>query len=229
MTSLFLAYLGGYAQQASALYILGDLFDAWVGDDDDDPYLRKIITALKTASSGGTAIHIQHGNRDFLLGSQFALFSGCQLIEDPYLLKLPQKSLLLSHGDALCTEDREYQLYRTQVRSTEWQNDFLARPLSERRAFASQLRLRSEQSKMDKEHMQMDLDERSIELLLRQYPDAFLIHGHTHRPQTHRHRINGNLLERWVLSDWHEERGEILVWDGKELNRQPLSLSLPLK
>lgn len=224
MTSLFLAYLGGYAQQASALYILGDLFDAWVGDDDDDPYLRKIITALKTASGGGTAIHIQHGNRDFLLGSQFALFSGCQLIEDPYLLKLPQKSLLLTHGDALCTEDREYQLYRTQVRSTEWQNDFLARPLSERRAFASQLRLRSEQSKMDKEHMQMDLDERSIELLLRQYPDAFLIHGHTHRPQTHQHRINGNLLERWVLSDWHEERGEILVWDGKELNRQPLFL-----
>ena len=145
-TSLFLAFLAGRARQAEALYILGDFFEAWVGDDDgDDPFHRQIIDALRAASDSGLAIYLLHGNRDFLLGAGFATASGVTLLPDPYVLSLPTWQFVLSHGDALCTDDTAYQAFRRQVRDPAWQQAFLAKPLAERQAIARHMRAQSEQ------------------------------------------------------------------------------------
>lgn len=220
MTRLFLEYLAGPARQAQALYILGDLFEAWIGDDDDDPYHLNIIGALKTASASGISIYIQHGNRDFLLGKRFAAISGTCLLPDPYLLSLPGKRFVLSHGDALCTDDTEYQSFRYQVRSPEWQSAFLAKPLAERRALAAQLRHQSEQNKQCKDAALMELNRNATEDFIRHHGHATFIHGHTHQPATHCHLGDDIPVERWVLADWNEDRGEILCWDGTCLLRQ---------
>jgi UDP-2,3-diacylglucosamine hydrolase len=221
VTRIFLDYLGGLARQAQALYILGDLFEAWIGDDDDDPFQQQIIAALNTASATGISIHIQHGNRDFLLGQRFAAASATKLLPDPFLLSLPEKNFILSHGDALCTDDKEYQSFRLQVRSPAWQSAFLARPLSERRALAAQLRRQSEQYKQ--QSAPMDLNRQATDNFIRQHGHATLIHGHTHQPATHHHLVDGIPVERWVLADWQEDRGEVLSWDDSHLQRQALA------
>lgn len=220
VTRLFLDYLAGPARQAQSLFILGDLFEAWIGDDDDTPYVQKIVDAFKNTSRHGVAIHVQHGNRDFLLGNSFAASSNTRLIADPYLLILPEGNFVLSHGDALCTEDAEYQCFRAQVRTPGWQSAFLAKPMAERRALANHLREYSEQSKANKESALMDLDVKATEAFIRQHNYATFIHGHTHQPKTHHHLIDDYSVERWVLADWHEDRGEILIWDGNDLKRQ---------
>lgn len=220
---LFLDYLDGLARQAQALFILGDLFEAWIGDDDDDPFHQQIIAALNATSTAGVSIHIQHGNRDFLLGSRFAAASAAKLLPDPFLLSLPEKKFVLSHGDALCTDDKEYQSFRLQVRSPAWQKAFLASPLAERRALASQLRQQSKQYKQHKDSALMDLNQQATDNFIRQHGHTTFIHGHTHQPATHHHLVDGIPVERWVLADWQENRGEILGWDGSNLQRQILA------
>lgn len=222
VTELFLDYLAGPARQAEGIYILGDLFEAWIGDDDDDPYHQSIIRAFKAASDAGATIFILRGNRDFLLGDRFAEASGTTLLSDPYFLELPGKSFVLSHGDALCTDDLEYQAFRQQVRHLQWQAGFLAKPLDERRALANHLRQQSEENKKYKNSAQMDLNPVATAELIRENHYATLIHGHTHQPATHRHEIDAHSVERWVLADWREDCGEIVVWNGAMLHRQPL-------
>jgi len=232
-TSLFLAFLAGRARQAEALYILGDFFEAWVGDDDrDDPFHHQIIAALRTASDSGLAIYLLHGNRDFLLGAEFAAASGITLLPDPYVLSLPTWQFVLSHGDALCTDDTAYQAFRRQVRDPAWQQAFLAKPLTERQAIAQHMRAQSEQNKQATAYAApylMDLNPGETDDFLRQHGYATFIHGHTHRPDRHDHIVDGIHVERWVLADWHEagpdSRGECLTWDGDTLRREPLALT----
>ena len=223
-TRLLLDFLAGPARQADALYILGDFFDAWIGDDDrDEPYHAAIVAALREATESGLAIALQHGNRDFLLGHDFAQAAGITLLPDPYVLSTPEWQFILSHGDALCTDDAEYMAFRRQVRSPEWQAAFLQKPLAERRAIAAHMRERSESGKQEKAAYLMDLNAGETDDFLRQHGYATFIHGHTHRPATHDHIVDGIHVERWVLADWHEDRGEYLAWDGETLTRHALA------
>lgn len=223
LLAVFTRFLAGLARQAEALYILGDLFEAWVGDDDrETPGHAEAIAALRAASAAGVKIFIQRGNRDFLLGEAFAAATGTTLIADPYLVSADGWQFVLSHGDALCTDDTAYQTFREQVRSPEWQAAFLARPLAERRALAAQIRNASERNKQEKSAYQMDLNPLATDDFLRQNGYATFIHGHTHRPARHDHIVDGIHVERWVMADWHDARGECLVWDGEKLRRETL-------
>lgn len=222
-TCLFLQFLAGRARQASELFILGDLFEAWIGDDDiGDPYNAEIIAALRTATESGLKISLLHGNRDFLLGADFAAASGVTLISDPYILSTPAWQFVLSHGDALCLDDAAYMAFRAQVRDPQWQAALLSKPLTERRTIAAHMREVSESSQRGKENPYTDLQAAATDDFLRQHGYATFIHGHTHQPATHDHIVDGIHVERWVLADWHEDRGECLVWDGEALTREAI-------
>lgn len=227
VTRIFLDFLGGRARAAEHLYILGDLFEAWPGDDciddPDEPFNAGIVDALRALGDAGTAVSLMRGNRDFLLGDDFAARSGARLLPDPYVLSLPAWQFVLSHGDALCTDDRDYQKFRTQVRDPAWRSAFLAKPLAERKAIASALRQQSEASKREKANYLMDLNAGVTEDFLREHGYATFIHGHTHRPATHDHIVDGIHVERWVMADWHEDRGECLCWNGETLIREALA------
>ncbi len=226
VTRIFLAYLAGFARSSRHLYILGDLFEAWPGDDciDDpeDAYPGEIVTALRELSTAGTRLSIMRGNRDFLLGEDFATRCAAEILPDAHRISLDDTRFVLAHGDALCTDDSDYQRFRHQIRTTEWQASFLAKPLTERKAIAADLRRRSEEAKrekMQRDKYVMDLNPAVIEDFLRENGHATFIHGHTHRPARHFHHLDGLCIERWVLSDWHEERGEVLCWNGHQLDR----------
>ncbi|MEY2632785.1 MAG: hypothetical protein RIR00_1439 [Pseudomonadota bacterium] len=222
MNRLFRDYLRGPARQADALYILGDLFEAWIGDDDHNAFNEEIVAELAAASAAGLAISLLHGNRDFLLGADFAQRSGCTLLPDPYVLSLPTWQFVLSHGDALCTEDGDYQAFRAEVRRPEWQAAFLGRSLAERQQIAGRMRDVSIMGKQQKSMASMDLNPAATDDFLREHGYATFIHGHTHQPARHDHIVDGIHVERWVLADWHEDQGEFLSWDGEQLQRQLL-------
>ncbi len=224
-TRLFLQFLGGRARQADELFILGDLFEAWIGDDDcDDPFNAEIISALRTASEGGLKISAMHGNRDFLLGTGFTAATGARLLNDPYILSTAEWQFVLSHGDALCLDDTAYMTFRNQVRNPAWQAALLAKPLAERRAIAVHMREVSESSQRGKENPYSDLQAAATDDFLREHGYATFIHGHTHQPARHDHIVDGIHVERWVLADWHEDRGECLVWNGEALSREAITL-----
>jgi UDP-2,3-diacylglucosamine hydrolase len=219
-TALFLRFLTGRARQAEALYILGDLFEVWIGDDDiDDPYHARIVAALRAASDAGLRIFFQHGNRDFLIGQGFADAAGVRLLPDPYDLQLPEWSFVLSHGDALCLDDTGYMAFRAKVRTPAWQQRMLARPRWMRRLIARYFRWRSRNTPRT---VYADLQGAATDDFLRDHGYVTLIHGHTHQPAKHDHIVDGIHVERWVLADWHEDRGECLVWDGETLTREAL-------
>jgi len=223
-TALFLRFLAGRARQAEELYILGDLFEAWIGDDDsDDPYHAQIVAALRAAADTGLKISFMHGNRDFLLGQGFAAAAGIRLLPDPYDLALPEWSFVLSHGDALCLDDAAYQAFRARVRTPAWQEKMLGRPRFLRRLVARWMRWRSR----SRQQLQVaapyaELQGAATDDFLRDHGYVTFIHGHTHRPAKHDHIVDGIHVERWVLADWHEERGECLVWDGESLQRETI-------
>ncbi|WP_301101345.1 UDP-2,3-diacylglucosamine diphosphatase [Propionivibrio sp.] len=228
-TRIFLDFLGGRARAAEHLYILGDLFEVWPGDDciDDvqDGFNHGIINALRALTDCGVRLSVMHGNRDFLLGNEFALRSGASLLPDPYVLSLPSWQFVLSHGDLLCTDDTDYQIFRTRVRDPAWRVAFLNKSLQERKAIATALRQQSEDSKREKLKLtqyMMDLNPADTEDFLRHHGYATFIHGHTHRPARHDHLVDGIHVERWVMSDWHEDHGECLSWDGRQLSREVL-------
>jgi UDP-2,3-diacylglucosamine hydrolase len=226
-TRLFFDFLGGRARFAEQLFILGDLFEAWPGDDcldeTGESFAADIVDALRAAVDAGLSVSLLHGNRDFLLGEAFAARSGVRLLADPYVLSLPTWQFVLSHGDALCTGDHDYQQFRAMVRDKAWQNAFLARPLAERQSVVASLRERSEAAKRDKAGYLMDVTPGATDDFLRLNGYATLIHGHTHRPARHDHFVDGIHVERWVLADWSECRGECLCWDGTLLNRLALA------
>ena len=225
-TRIFLDYLADGARSAGQVYILGDLFEAWAGDDSiddpEEPFNKNIVDGLRTLSDSGIALSIQHGNRDFLLGEYFAERTGARILPDPYVLSLPGWQFVLSHGDALCTDDAEYQEFRRQIRAPGWRNTFLSKPLGERKAMVATMRRQSEASKREKTLQVMDLNIAATEDFLRNSGYVTLIHGHTHLPARHDHIIDGIHVERWVLSDWNEDRGEYLAWDGQQLTRHAL-------
>lgn len=226
VTRIFLDFLGGYARAAEQLFILGDLFEVWPGDDClEDPaesFATDIVDALHALVMDGVALSVMHGNRDFLLGERFAAQSGARLVPDPYVLSLPEWQFVLSHGDALCTDDHEYQSFRTLVRRADWQKGFLAKPLVERQQIAMAMRQKSESAKRDKAQYLMDVNPAATDDFLRAHGYASMIHGHTHRPATHDHIVDGIHVERWVMADWHEQQGECLCWNGQQLTRECL-------
>ena len=229
-TRLFLGYLKSRARSAKRVFILGDLFDVWPGDDaigdSHDSFNRTIVDSLRAASDAGIEVSLMHGNRDFLLGDDFATRSGVRLLPDPYVLTLPEWQFVLSHGDLLCTDDTEYQVFRAQVRSLVWRRAFLEKSLEERKAIASSLRRQSEDSKREKlqqaQDYLMDLNPAATDDFLRDHGYATFIHGHTHHPAIHDHLVDGIHIERWVLSDWNENSGEYLGWDGNRLFREAI-------
>lgn len=223
ITVLFERFLEEIAQQAEALYILGDLFEYWAGDDDlADPFNASVTKALR-ASAGRIPVHIMHGNRDFLLGDDFMRASGAILVPDPTRIDLHGTPTLLMHGDTLCTDDTEYQRFRALVRDRQWQAEFLALPLGERKARIEALRERSEAEKSTKPADIMDVNEQAVVTTLREHRCPRLIHGHTHRPARHLHRVDAMLCERWVLPDWYEQGG-YLRCDATGCSIQPLTL-----
>lgn len=204
ITQLFLNFSRDTAPQADALYILGDLFEYWAGDDDlDTPLHRSITAALQTLAARGTAVFIMHGNRDFLMDAQLAQACHATLLPDPTLLDLYGKPTLLSHGDALCTDDVQYQAFRRQVRDPQWRAHFLAQPLLKRKAQIEEIRTISKSEKQSKSMDIMDVNQAAVAQLLREHGYPRLIHGHTHRPALHQHTVDSMRCERWVLGDWH--------------------------
>lgn len=218
-TALFLGFLAGRARQAEALYILGDLFEVWVGDDVSDAWHRNIIQALRRTSDAGVRIHVMHGNRDFALGDAFAAAAGVQLIPDPFELHLPDWSFVLAHGDALCLSDPAYVAYRVKVRDPAWLERMLKKPRWLRTLLGRYIRWRSARNKARRAVYQ-DLDPCATDDFLREHGYATFIHGHTHQAATHDHIVDGIHVERWVLGDWHEDRGDCLVWNGERLQRE---------
>jgi UDP-2,3-diacylglucosamine hydrolase len=220
---IFERFVKRIASPENHLFILGDFFEAWVGDDHiADPFNQKVVGALRKARQQGLEISLMHGNRDFMIGDQFAMATGCRLLADPYVLSTPEWQFVLSHGDALCTDDAAYQVFRKQVRDTTWQTAFLAKPLTERIHTASQMRAQSKLNQQNSAYVIADLNITETEDFLRTHGYATFIHGHTHRPAKHDHVVDGIHVERWVLADWHEQIGEALTWDGEQLSRLTL-------
>lgn len=223
ITTLFLDFLERRATKAEALYILGDLFEAWIGDDDDGVLGRQVAAALKTLSQRGVPVYLLHGNRDFLLGEGFAALSGVRLLPETVVIDLYATPTLILHGDTLCTDDVNYQAFRAQVRSPAWQTRILALPLTQRRAMASQLRAESQQATQQKAADITDINPDAVARALEEHGVRRLIHGHTHRPAIHDWERNGEALQRIVLGDWYE-RGSVLACDatGPRLETLPL-------
>ena len=204
----FFDFVGRTASQAAALYILGDLFEYWAGDDDlADPLNASVAEALRTLGSKGTAVCLMHGNRDLLIGREFAQRCGAALLSDPTLLDLHGARTLIMHGDTLCTDDAAYQKFRAYARNPDNQAQFLAQPLAVRREKIIGLRAESERSKLDKSNEIMDVSQDAVDEVLRSHGYPRLIHGHTHRPARHVRVVDGHTCERWVLNDWYQRGG----------------------
>ncbi len=191
-----------------ALYILGDFFDAWIGDDDDSPLAQTVAESLKRIVEAGCNLYFMHGNRDFLLGSAYA--ARCGMAIYPEIQPLDDAHIVLCHGDHLCTQDRAYQSFRAQVRKPEWQAQFLAQPLAARRAFAAQARAQSQVHQQALAATIADVDGGAVMEMQRNYPGQTLIHGHTHRPGVHM----TNYGQRIVLGDWRANEPSWLRLDG---------------
>lgn len=214
-TALFLNFAEHTAPQAEALYILGDLFEYWAGDDDlDTPFHQHITGVLRALSEQGTRIFIMHGNRDFLMSEKLANTCHATLLSDPTLLDLYGTPTLLTHGDMLCTDDAAYQQFRHMVRSAEWRTQFLAQALTQRKQQIEQLRSQSEQAKRVKAMNIMDVNCDAVNELLRQNNYPRLIHGHTHRLAKHLHHLDDHTCERWVLGDWDNKANALRCEDN---------------
>lgn len=215
ITQRFLDFLDNRAKTANALYILGDLFDAWVGDDDSSPPSPKIREALKRLTKSGVKVYFQQGNRDFLLGQQFCHETGVILIDDPVVIDLFGVPTLLMHGDLLCTDDLPYQAFRSKSRSPEWQHGVLSKPLFVRLLAARWYRIRSYFHKRKKTQEIMDVNQDTVIHTMSEHNCLRLIHGHTHRPNIHHFEVNGKTAQRYVLAAWTHEKGEVLAWTNQ--------------
>lgn len=203
ITRAFFQFLDEQASQANALYILGDFFDAWIGDDDDSSLPREVAQKLLVLKQHGVATYFMHGNRDFLLGENYAEKAGMELLADSCVINLYGTPTLLLHGDTLCTADAEYQQFRQMVRNPGWQHQVLSQPLAARRALATQLREKSQSMNSMKADDIMDVTPDEVIKQMQQAKVTQLIHGHTHRPATHSLTVDGKAAQRIVLGDWH--------------------------
>lgn len=213
----FLHFLNHTAKQTERLYLLGDLFEYWAGDDDADaPLHQEVIKALKELTEHGVQLFWMAGNRDFLLGSRFAEKTGIQRLSDPSTIHLAGLKFLLSHGDILCTDDHNYMQFRQMVRQEAWQQQFLQKPLAERKAIIHSMREASMQDQRQKSMAIMDVNQAAVDALMKEHDSTILIHGHTHRTAQHQKAAG----TRYVLPDWDCEspsavRGGYLSLDAK--------------
>jgi UDP-2,3-diacylglucosamine hydrolase len=222
-TDSLLRFLREKAPAAAALYVLGDLFEYWIGDEGlAQPFAQEVARAFHALTKGGVPVYFMHGNRDFLLGERFALASGMTLLSDPAIVDLYGTRTLLMHGDTLCSDDVEYQKFRAMVRNPAWQQAFLAKPLDERVRMAREVRGKSEQAKQVKDMTIMDVTPATVDETFRRNEYARMIHGHTHRPARHEHKVDGRTCERWVLADWYGH-GSCLLCDASGCRDQPLT------
>jgi len=209
----FTDFVDRRASYARELYILGDLFEAWIGDDDDDPRLQPVIESLAQLSKAGVPSAVMHGNRDFLLGQRFCEATGCRLLGDFERIEIHGRPVLLMHGDLLCTDDTRYMTLRATLRDPNWQQSFLAKPLPERRVIAADLRNLSATEIAAKPDEIMDVNQTTVEQTMRQFDVELLLHGHTHRPAVHTFSLDGRKATRIVLGAWYEQ-ASVVSWDA---------------
>jgi UDP-2,3-diacylglucosamine hydrolase len=217
----FVTFLAQEALQARVLYILGDLFEAWIGDDDPDPTKAHICAGLRRLTDRGIGCFVLHGNRDFLLGEQFAARTGCRLLPDPVIATFDSEPVLLTHGDALCVDDHPYQELRTTVRQASWQKRYLHLPLATREVLANQARRGSQAHTSRQVPYVMDVNEAAVSAVWRTGINR-IIHGHTHRPGIHRAFFEDRPVERIVLGAWYEQ-GSYLLHDGERYELRELN------
>ena len=205
ITALFLEFLATRARQADAVYVLGDLFEAWIGDDDETPLNLEVMHGIRACVDAGTPVFVMHGNRDFLLGERFARQSRCTLLQDPACIDLYGIPTLLMHGDLLCTDDTEYLAFRDMVRNSDWQKELLAKPLAVRREIAAEMRRNSREKTAGKPESIMDVNPTEVLDAMTRHAVVQLIHGHTHRPGVHTLHVAGQPASRYVLGDWYDQ------------------------
>ena len=229
ITSLFLRFLREEAAGADALYILGDLFEAWVGDDDPSEAGAEVAAGLRALADAGVPLYFMHGNRDFLVGADYARRAGMRILPDPAVAPLYGQPVLLMHGDLLCSDDTAYQAFRAQTRDPQWQQRFLAQPLEARLAFAAQARQASmarqrEMLQGDRGTFETvtDVTPATVEATLARFGVDTLIHGHTHRPAIHELQVGARACRRIVLGDWYEQ-GSVLRVDAHGLHLETLA------
>jgi UDP-2,3-diacylglucosamine hydrolase len=208
----FISFIEGSARSADALYILGDFFEYWIGDDDlGEPFNAVIAGLLADLTRRGVPVSLMHGNRDFLLGERFCAATGARLLEDPSLVEIAGVKTLLMHGDTLCTDDLEYQAWRRKARDPAFQAQFLAKTLPERRQAIMGMREKSKQVVQEKTAEIMDVSDDAVRQALRRHGVRRLVHGHTHRPGRHALEVDGERCERWVLPDWYGRGGYLEI------------------
>lgn len=217
LSDLFVQFMHEQAPKADAVYILGDLFEAWVGDDDDRPSTQFFINELRALSDKGVPLFIMPGNRDFLFSQAFEKRCNCSLLSDPTVIDLYGTATLLMHGDSLCTDDIKHQESRELLRSTDWKSRFLSQPLKTRIQQAKEYRSMSRKHLKDAPDAIMDVNQETVVDIMREYNVQQLIHGHTHRPAIHSLTVNGEHAKRIVLGDWNS-RGSILHCDELDCN-----------
>ncbi len=199
----FFKFLSGHAIDARRLYLLGDLFEYWAGDDDiDEPFHQQVVSAIRAVSDAGVEINWIAGNRDFLIGHAFADAAGMVIRQDPYVITLANTKLVLAHGDAQCTDDSGYMKFRAEVRTSEWQQNFLALPLTQRKQIIANMRDGSREAQRTKSSEIMDVNAAAIDALFKSSGAKLMIHGHTHRPARHEYGGEDGLHIRYVLPDW---------------------------
>jgi UDP-2,3-diacylglucosamine hydrolase len=225
ITALFLDFLQRRARPANALYILGDLFEYWIGDDAvAQKEFQPIIHGLRELTAHGTPVFIMHGNRDFLLADHFEMASGCRLLVDPTRIDLYGTPTLLMHGDSLCIDDIEYMHFRSAVRNQQWQKSFLSKSIAERDKIVHDAREISKNSTAAKNPEIMDVNQQAVDAVMRKYRVHHLIHGHTHRPKEHIFSLDGQPARRMVLGDWYKQ-GSVLRVDARGWNLESLPLA----
>ena len=214
----FFSFLRGEASRAQALYVLGDLFEYWAGDDElqdttGDPLAAEVAQGFRRLADAGVTVHVMHGNRDFLIGEGFFAASGARFLDDPSVIRFAGQPVALMHGDTLCTDDRDYQAWRRTARSEAWQREFLAKPLAARHHTILGLRAKSKEVIAAKPAEIMDVNADAVRDAFRQHGVRRLIHGHTHRPARHDVEVDGARCERWVLPDWYGRGGYLALDD----------------
>lgn len=221
---LFLEFMAIRAKEADAIYILGDLFEVWLGDDFIPPDAQTVVNALRDYSNSGHKLFVMHGNRDFLMGDHFAELSGCELLPDPSIIDLYGTKTLIGHGDLLCTDDVDYMRFRQQVRNKDWQTAFLAKSVEERIAIAKQARQESKKQTSSIAEEIMDANQTTVEQVMLEHSVNQMIHGHTHRPNTHTFSLDNQQRIRIVLGDWYEQ-GSLLECTDQGCTLQSLPIN----
>ena len=221
IVDLFEQFLEDWSDRATALYVLGDLFEYWVGDDHRTALSKRVAQALRRFGQHGPSVYFMVGNRDFLVGQTFASQAGFELLQEPTVIHIEDEPTLLMHGDALCTDDHDYQAFRSRVRKRQWQEDFLALPIEERLDYARQARQESRQHTQAAHPAIMDVNNEAVASVMRRNRTMTLIHGHTHRPALHSLRIDGKVGRRLVVGDWYTQ-GSVLMHSADGYSLRPL-------